>query len=185
MFASNVPGWANQIVGGWQLSPVLNWSSGLPFTLGYNECGSAVPGSAPCYVNGHGSGLPIKIGGFDSVNHRRLLFHGATTPLTSASFLSFTAPTLDNIGNGGRNTVYGPHFFNMDLSLQKNFPIHESFFLQFRVDAFNAFNHINPEFGGGGASANIDQGDKFITSSTANFGQGGPRQLQFSLRLQF
>ena len=33
MFGSNVNGVVNQIIGGWQLSPILNYSSGLPFTL--------------------------------------------------------------------------------------------------------------------------------------------------------
>ena len=42
----------NQIVGGWQISPVLNYSSGLPFTLSYSSCNASIPGSAPCRVNG-------------------------------------------------------------------------------------------------------------------------------------
>ncbi|AXC10530.1 Oar protein [Acidisarcina polymorpha] len=192
-FASNIPGWANEIIGGWQVSPVLNWSSGLPFTLTYNECSASIPvnngGDAPCYVNGHGNWLPINLSSFDPVNHRRTLFRGTSTPLTTASYLGFTAPGLDQIGNGGRNTAFGPHFFNTDISLQKNFPIRESLVAQFRVDGYNAFNHINGNFGGGGATQAIDGGDTgtgnvYVTSSTANFGQG-PRLLQFSVRVQF
>ncbi len=37
----------------------------------------------------------------------------------------------------------------MDLAVQKNIPIHESFQAQFRVDFFNVFNHINPGNPGG------------------------------------
>ena len=35
------------IVGGWQISDVSQWSGGLPFTLGYNECGSNIV-TGPC-----------------------------------------------------------------------------------------------------------------------------------------
>ena len=45
-------GVVNQIVGGWQISPVLNYSSGLPFTLSYSSCNASIPGSAICMVNG-------------------------------------------------------------------------------------------------------------------------------------
>src|SRR5260370_3860502 len=49
-FASNVGSITNQIIGGWQLSPVLNYSSGLPFTLVLGGS-PGIPGSAPCYMN--------------------------------------------------------------------------------------------------------------------------------------
>ncbi len=60
-FYSDAPGWVNQIIGGWQVSPVLNWSSGLPFTLSYSGCSLSIPGGgAPCYPNGKASTLPIQ-----------------------------------------------------------------------------------------------------------------------------
>jgi hypothetical protein len=55
----------------------------------------------------------------------------------------FTQAALDEIGTVGRDAGFGPHFFNTDPSLKKNFPIGESIFVQFRFDAFNDFNHIN------------------------------------------
>jgi hypothetical protein len=39
--------------------------------------------------------------------------------------------------------VIGPHYVDLDLSLQKNFPISESMRLQFRADFLNAYNHPN------------------------------------------
>src|SRR5207245_3012333 len=41
-FLGNANGVVNQIVGGWQLSPVLNYSSGLPFTLSYSSCNASI-----------------------------------------------------------------------------------------------------------------------------------------------
>ena len=74
---------------------------------------------------------------------------------------------------------FGPNYFNTDLALQKNFPIHESLFAQFRVDAYNAFNHMSL----GNPGGSIDNGDQNIGGL---FGSQFPtRQLQFSLRLQF
>ncbi|MBV8674160.1 MAG: TonB-dependent receptor, partial [Acidobacteriaceae bacterium] len=179
-FFSDVPGWANQIIGGWQVSPVVNYSSGLPFTLGYAECATAVPGGgAPCYPNGTGKTLKTNLSGYDAINHRRLYFNGTSVPLTTAPFSGFTAPGLDQIGTAGRNNIWGPHFFNTDISLQKNFPIHESVVGQFRVDGYNAFNHINP---GNPGNTNVDSGPSYVTSQAPG---ASARLLQFSLRVDF
>ena len=61
----------------------------------------------------------------------------------SGSYNGFTCAGLDTIGNSGRNSNFGPGFFNMDWAIQKNFPIKESLFLQFRMDMFNAFNIVS------------------------------------------
>jgi hypothetical protein len=178
-FASNVPSYLDEVIGGWQISPIVTYASGLPFTLTYQECTASIPGSAPCYPNGRGNNLKLHIGKLDTGKHNRLAFHGATTPLTEQAFNGFTAPGLDEIGNTGRNSTFGPNFFNADIAVQKNFPIHESLFAQFRMDAYNAFNHI--PLGNPGGS--IDNGDQNIGGV---FGSQFPtRQLQFSVRLQF
>jgi hypothetical protein len=64
--------------------------------------------------------------------------------------------------------------------LKKNFPVWESVFVQFRVDAFNAFNHINL----GTPNTNIDSGGS-ITGGAYPNGTSNPRQLEFSVRVQF
>ena len=181
-FGGNVNGVVNEIINGWQASAVIDWASGLPFTLGYNECSSVIPGSAPCYPNGRGQDLQTNLGAYNPVNHNRLFFNGATVPLTQQAFGQFTAPGLDQIGNSGRNNVFGPHFFNGDLSAQKSFPIHNDLLAQFRVDAYNGFNHINPGFGGGGAGAPVDGGAQYVTGQAPG---AAARLLQFSLRAQF
>jgi hypothetical protein len=169
---SNANAVVNQIVNGWQISPVLNYSSGLPFTLSYGECNASIPGTAPCLVNGNPGAFQKNISGFPGSN---LTYFKAQKLGTT-----FTAPGLDQIGNIGRNSVFGPHFFNTDLSLQKNFPVKEYATVQFRFDAFNAFNHIN----WGTPSGNIEQ-DGSINAGPGIDGTANPRQLQFSLRVQF
>ena len=49
-FFSGAPKWANYLIGGYQLNPSLNWSSGLPYTPSYGECGSDIP-NGPCMPN--------------------------------------------------------------------------------------------------------------------------------------
>jgi hypothetical protein len=89
----------------------------------------------------------------------------------------FSDPGLDNIGNVGYNSMRGPGFFNEDIGLTKAFTIHESIVTKFRMDAFNAWNHITA----GNPGSDIESPGN-ITSE----GQGGtPRQLEFSLRVQF
>jgi hypothetical protein len=170
-FFSKSNAFVNAIIGGFQISPVINYSSGLPFTLSPNSCPN-IPGSAPCYINSDPKGLKKGISGFA----------GGSGPDTltfyKAQAANFTASTaLDQIGRGGRNDAYGPHFFNADMAIQKDFTVREKYVAQLRMDAYNAFNHIN--FGNPGGNVSQD--------GTIGGEPGGaaPRQLQFSLRVQF
>ena len=173
-FLSNVNGFVNQLVSGWQVSPVVIIQSGLPFTLSFNGCGAEIPGDAPCYVNGTSSALKTGAIGFAGGPHG-VVFYQAQT-LGGA----FTDPGLGNIGNGGRNNAWGPNFYNVDISAFKNFSIKERVTLQFRADAFNAFNHINF----GLPSGNIQSAGN-ITSGPGPGGTTNPRQMQFTARVQF
>jgi hypothetical protein len=190
-FYTGVPTWADEIIGGWQLSPVLNWASGEPFTLGYNECSLSVGNSAaPCYPNGRGSFLKTHLTSLDPVAHQRT-FYNAIVPsghnlCDGGDYQGFTCPGLDQIGNAGRNNAFGPGFFNTDLSLQKNFPIHESIVGQFRVDAFNAFNIVSA----GNPGGNLESAGIINSGSGSNqfpgYAPGAqPRQLEFALRVNF
>jgi len=172
-FLSDVNGITNQIVGGWEIDPVVTYSSGLPFTLCASNYATWVPSDAPCYVNGKAGSLVKHETGYPGNN---LSWYNPIVLGTQG----FTQPALDQIGTVGRNTAFGPHFFNTDLSLKKNFPIKESLFVQFRFDAFNAFNHINL----GTPNGNIDGGGS-ITGGAAPNGTANPRQLEFALRVEF
>jgi outer membrane receptor protein involved in Fe transport len=167
-FGSDVGPVMNQIIGGWQLSPILNYSSGLPFTLTLGGC-PGIPGSAPCYMNGDRTRFQHQITG---APYTTLRYFNASTVSTN-----FTPPGLDQIGTSGRNSLYGPHFFNTDLSVMKSFPIHEAATIQFRMDAYNVFNYIS--FGSPSGT------DGTISNGPGKDGTANPRQLQLSLRVQF
>ncbi|HEU5339850.1 MAG TPA: TonB-dependent receptor [Edaphobacter sp.] len=167
-FGGHVNAVTNEIIGGWEVSPILNFSSGLPFTLTLGGC-PGIPGSAPCYMNGDRANFHHQITGAPYTSLR--YFNAAA--LSS----SFTAPGVDQIGTLGRNSLYGPHFFNTDLSLMKSFPIREIASIKFRTDAYNVFNYINF----GSPSGN----DGTISNGPGKDGTTNPRQLQFSVSMQF
>lgn len=174
-FLANSNAIVNYLVEGWEYSPVVQWQSGLPYTLSYGECGNAIPGDAPCQVNGDASKLHTSVKGTPG--------QGVTFFAPPGLGSTFTAPALDTIGNVGRNTAFGPRFFNADMSISKNITFKERYVAQFRMDAFNAFNHINL----GNPNGNIETGGG-IGGGPYPAGIGGttnPRQLQFTLHFQF
>ena len=182
-FLSHANGIVNQAVTGWQISPVITYSSGLPFTLSYNNCGASNVGSAPCYVSGNPQALHKQqrnLPGQGLTFYDAFSTDASGTVFTSPGQGTFTAPGLNQFGTAGRNTAFGPNFFNTDLSVQKNFPIRESMQFQLRADGFNAFNHINF----GNPNGNIQNGGAIGSGPFPN-SSSNPRQLQFSGRIQF
>ena len=98
-------------------------------------------------------------------------------------------PALDTIGNAKRNASTAAPTWNVDLAASKLIPIHEDVTAEFRVNAFNAFNHINPgpptpfypQFG---LAASVD--NPYIGGQIFNAALGTtPRQLNFGLTVQF
>ena len=80
-------------------------------------------------------------------------------------------------------SLYGPHSFTADMSVMKNFPLTKRFNPQFRMDAFNVFNHPLLDFNGN-QDACIDCGGNagLVQNLDANVLMP---QLQFALRLNF
>ena len=78
----------------------------------------------------------------------------------------------------------------MNLAVRREFPIHERLKLQFRAEAFNIFNHpnfgsIDAEFG----SSTFGQATATLANSLGIqnplYQTGGPRSMQFALKLVF
>jgi len=146
---------------------------------GCSNNGVNVPVGSPCYPDQNGPFL-TGLGKFNPASHTRSYFTHAFSPLTSTNpYGPFSVPAVGNVGNAGRDTFWGPGQWNADISVSKSVPIRESFRAQFRVDAFNAFNHINP----GNPGAGIDAANGgLISSINTNL---SPRQLEFAAKLIF
>jgi hypothetical protein len=181
-FASGVNGATNMIIGGWQLSGTVNVAGGLPYTLNYNEASTNLPGSAPTFPSYTGSAkMRTNLTGFqpksNGTGQRTFYTKQTANLLTDPGTGIFKNPGVDTVGNVGRNTYFGPSFWNSDLSISKTVSIHENIGIKFRMDMYNAFNHISP----GNPGGNIES-DGTITGGAAGY---APRQLEFSLRVQF
>ena len=108
----------------------------------------------------------------------------------------YTIPAPGVLGNAGRDSIWGPGLAEVDFSLSKETRIKENLRVQFRVDAFNIFNH--PQFGQPGNSmfsaAPISTSTGQYTSVTNNGSAGvittlagntAARQFQFGLKILF
>jgi hypothetical protein len=174
-------------VGGWQLSNTTNWSSGLPWTPSFNECGPEQDVGI-CRPNKGSGSLKVGVGSLDPVHHSRTYFIPVPDIVTSPGV--FTDPGSGNLGNVGRNSYHGPGGFYSDLSVSKLFPITERVKLKFVMDGFNIFNHPVFAFSANnGASTCVDcpnaTPDKNNGKITSLEGGTNMRQLQFALRLEF
>lgn len=175
------------VVGGWQFSNTTNWSSGLPWTPSFGECGPEQDVGI-CRPNKGSGTLHTGTGSLDTVHHSIVFF----TPLPDITATPgvFKDPGDGNLGNIGRNTYHGPSGFYSDLSMVKKFKIYERLNAQFRMDAFNVFNHPVYAFSANnGANTCIDcvnaTPDKTNGKITGLEGGTTMRQLQFALRFDF
>jgi hypothetical protein len=192
----------NYAVGGWQISNTTNWSSGLPWTPSFGECGNEQDiGQCRPDKGGSGSFSP-SLGAFDKTTHT-LTYYTPVAPLalpdpntlplgTDACSLPrpasgpFVTPACGTIGNFGRNVFHGPKGFYSDLSLSKRFLVTERFSAQFRMDAFNVFNHPVYAFSANnGAQTCIDCQGGNNGKITSLEGGTTMRELQFALRFDF
>ncbi len=182
-FLGNASRGVNYVVGGWQVSNSTNWSSGLPWTPSTNECGGEQDVGI-CRPNKGSGSFHMGVGPLlhpANGNPVRQYF----TPLTALGG-PFTDAGNGNLGNIGYNSFRGPSGFYSDLSVTKDIPFGERVKAQFRMDAFNVFNHGVYAFSGNnGANGCIDcQGgtNGQITDLEAGTTM---RALQFALRFDF
>jgi len=129
-------GVADQILGGWRVSSIVQWHTGTPFTpvIQGSVAQALDPGLDPS-LNAGSTLYPLVVGNPHVSDPNR---HEWFNPAAYAN------PAFGTFGNSGRNTLIGPHFFNADLSLAKQFSVPwEGIKLEFRADMFNVFNHVN------------------------------------------
>jgi hypothetical protein len=129
---------------GWQFSGKAFWRTGLPYTIADgNLAGTVVNGgdTIPAIITGNVNPTSCGAGNasFDGLGKPGCLSPAGLVDVNDASVSSI------NFSTQRRNQYRGPHYFDMDLNLFKNFKIAERFNLAIGAQAFNAFNH--PNFG--------------------------------------
>lgn len=165
--------WVEKVAGGWSISAILNIHSGFPWT----PLVSVVGGSLYCGTCSYTTLFPAKyLGGAGSSTSNDQFKTGSNYPNGGAAYFStptYTAYSGTNFGNAlpqspgvHRNSLTGPGYRDVDLSLAKGFGLPnmpvlgENAKFEFRVDAYNVFNNLN--FNPTSISNNI---------ANANFGQ--------------
>jgi hypothetical protein len=61
----------------------------------------------------------------------------------TAAFVPLAQMKLGTYGNAGRNFMNGPALFNSDITVMREFPVHERIRTQLRGEFFNAFNQVH------------------------------------------
>ncbi len=165
----------NRLTTGWSVSGITRFSTGLPVTL-YNNTDSSLLGSMPNGINNNGVDTPHYTPGNLEINRNPR----SNAPAFNTSL--FSVPALGTLGNVPRRFFYGPGQNNFDMSLQKELAISTEKLLQFRVEAFNVFNHAQ-FFGAAAVNGNIS------STGSAGFGQivnaMPPRQVQLAAKFIF
>jgi hypothetical protein len=120
---------ADEVVGGWQLSATTTVAHGQPFTV-FADGDTYQLASGSMQFPNWNPGVSTKPA------HR-----GVNEWYNPAAF---TKPANGTLGNVRRNSLYGPGFLGVNLSLGKTFTLWENVKLQVRADAANAINHTSP-----------------------------------------
>jgi hypothetical protein len=154
---------ANFLVGGWNMTSIVAWRSGFPFSVFSGQDNART---------GQGGQRADLTGVSPYLSHPD---HGSE----AAQYLSKAALKLNALGTYGvlgRNTFRGPGAFNLDFGLHKDFPMGERMKWQFRFEAFNLFNNVNFDLPNGTFSSG-----NFMRITSA----GDPRILQLALRFEY
>lgn len=170
-FGGNAPKVLSAIAGGWSINPIFSVNSGFPLAL-YDF------GSDP---TGTGSrGLRPDCNGPFHTFGRKPAFDTSTGAFIGYQWFdpsSFSAPPIGQFGTcPAQGPIRGPGYFDVDLSLQKDFRITESKHLQFRTDFVNAFNNVNLN----APSTDITSGNMGLIN-----GSQPPRNIQFALKFYY
>ena len=156
---------------GWQLGGIYTGASGLPITpfLSVDVSGTGELNDRPNLIADPNSGAP----------------RDAARWFNKAAF---ARPADGTFGSAGRNTIIGPRLHIVDFSASKATKFNERMALQFRAEFFNLFNHANlslPNVDFTSAAFGSISETPDVTAGNPRLGEGGPRVIQFGLKLLF
>lgn len=190
-FVYELPLGKSKLRNGWQLSGFVQVQSGSPFSIFSPEPevanASQYSASSSNLARGSGGlyrlgfGRPSLCGTLDQLKQQSgditegyFNTSALCSPLTAAGGY----PNNLGFGNLGRNILRAPYQKRLDMGLSKTTAITESIGLEFRWDMFNLFNNVNF------AQPSSDLADSTDFGTITNT-IGGPRVMQFGLKLKF
>ncbi|MGD0414278.1 MAG: TonB-dependent receptor [Terriglobales bacterium] len=172
---------ASPILNGWELTAIVDWQTGSPFTIysGYDNSESGIGNDRADLVPGVNPVLP-----------------GRSHTASIAEWFNpaaFVPNAIGTFGDSGKNFLRGPRFFNTDLAAIKKFKVGERVSVMFRAEFFNAFNNVNLGLPGNQLGAGTSNGFARIGGTAGGGAYGGPtsygtaqpRIIQFGLKASF
>jgi hypothetical protein len=170
----------NRLTEGWSLSGTTRFSTGLPVTL-YDDSDDSLLGTLGNGINNYLLDTPNYNGGPLDINTNPR--NGRPAFNTSAITPEGRGPNgqlvLGVLGNTDRRFFYGPGISNFDMTLAKRLRLTESKSFEFRLEAFNVFNHAQ-FYGPASVDGEVNDG---------NFGQivsaAPARLLQLATKFTF
>jgi hypothetical protein len=154
------------IIGGWQLSPLVQWQTGNPLT----------PTLSGNYSNTGGTTDRPNVIGDPNANAPNTPQQWFDRSVFVARGASGTAGATYVFGNAGVGIITSPGLVNVDISIAKTFRYREKYSAQFRAEIFNLMNHAN-------------FGYPNLVADTSAFGTINsaldPRVSQFALKIGF
>ncbi len=131
LYASDLEGWKNGIVGGWSVGSIITAQSGFPFTpqLSYNPSNTGdTRNPVRPFLNPNFTGSVVLGKPGEWFNPAAFI-----APPSASGFE----------GNIGRDTYIGPGLATWDFSVLKDTRIRERMSLQFRAEIFNILDRAN------------------------------------------
>ena len=203
-----IPHLGERLGKGWQLSTIYTAISGRPFSVllggGADPSGQGLSGSS---IRAAWDGTPVKyntrnpaqyvvensiasgsVGQFDPCGRQNFddtlpNFVGGDIPLSP-----FYIPCPGTVGNSNRNQLIGPGLSQWDMTLMKNTKITERLNMEIRWEVYNILNRGNfyyfPDNTFGASFGTVTKTSD-VAAGNPVIAQGGPRNMNFSLKFTF
>ena len=182
-------GLTGEVLGGWELSGITTFNSGLSLTPSQTVdplgCVADSTTANGCAAGTYPGGLGMVSPNAD-IAPRPDQISAVHLPKSRTQWFTTTsfATAQGHFGTAGVGSFLSPGTERIDLGLLKNFRFSERAHLQLRAEAFNLFNHTNFVGPGGASAGGID-----TTLGSGTFGQALsahiPRTMQFSGKMYF
>jgi len=183
---SSAPMLARYALANWEFSGIAVLQSGVPLSIFDGNAGS-VYGLIPGEVRGERTGAESRTHG--SLFSRVINGYIDPKAFTRAPMAPFGTSLADqDFGNSGVGIMRGPGQHNLDLAVERSFPIKEAISFRFRTEFFNFTN--TPQFGNPNTSLGYTDPTLLNPSASSTFGRitstvANPRIIQFAGKLVF
>jgi len=203
-FYKEQKGLVGHVAGGWEISGVTTFESGVPLTVvngadsdsiggnldrpTFNPLGQSGVRALPAVATATSNPCSVTVGATYYTNPEA---GGACIDRNAAMYIGNLAGSAIR-GNLGRNTLRTRGTNNWNMNILKRISISESMKFEFRAEFYNIFNH--PQFGLGSVSP-FSPGDTGVsasaTGSTAGrflhpeFADGGGRVIRYQVKFSF